>query len=190
MVVLCGAAEPVHATIINFSFSGVVTADTAGILFPTKNVGDPFSGSFSLDTNATPTVTSVDYASYAGGTFGLTIDAVSYPVYSFRVWSGGPANVSAPDGVEFSANFGGSTGFLSLRSSLDIYAAPLVPSTIDLGDMDVLAQVSLDTGGIFNNTYHDRGTLLSLEAVPEPGTALLTGLGLAMLASSRRRRRC
>ncbi len=106
-----------------------MTDDTAGILFPTKNVGAPFAGSFALDTNATQTQLAVDYATYSGA-FGLTIDSVPYPVLVLRVWSGGPATIGAPDGFEIGANIGGSTGYLSLRSSLDIYSAPLVPTSV------------------------------------------------------------
>jgi hypothetical protein len=54
--------------------------------------------------------------------------------------------------------------------------------------MDLTARVGRESGRFLSGYTHDEGQLQSLSAVPKPGTALLMGLGLSMLAGSGRRR--
>jgi hypothetical protein len=156
--------------------------DDLGVLFPGKNPGDSYSGSFTLDTNATQGFISDDgaIAAYSGG-FDVTIESVSYPIVNVLVFSSGPFP-GASDGFELYFDLGILTGFLGMRSSSDIYAFPLVPGAVDLADMDEVFEVALT-----DYDHYDRGSITTLsDPIPEPATALLLAAGLATLASRRR----
>jgi hypothetical protein len=176
------AAEPAGSTLLVFEFTGTVQLDDLDVLFPGKNTGDAYSGSFTLDTDATQGFISEDgtIAAYSGD-FDVTIESVSYPIVNFLVLSSGPFP-GASDGFEFYFDLGVLTGFLGLRSSSDLWALPLVPGAVDLAVMDEVAEVALTDYDVY-----DRGSITTLSGpIPEPATALLLAAGLAVLASRRR----
>jgi hypothetical protein len=177
---------PAGAALLTFDFTGTVQLNERGILFPAKNVGDSYSGSFTLDTNALQTFlnpggTTADYT----GAFNVTIESVPYSVTRFTVFSGGS------DGFEF--GFGSGSNVLTLRSSADIYSSPAVPTEVDLAEMDALARVESVSSTPFPAFTFDRGSITALtervlQQVPEPATALLLGAGFAAGLISRRRK--
>ena len=120
VLALLGLAGPADATLLVYNFSGTVQSNGLGILFPGKNVGDPFSGSFTLDTGANQVVPNGNSVVYPPGGFNLTVDATTFALSAVQVWSGGPAIVSAPDGFEMGFVSQTYSGFLSFRSSSDI----------------------------------------------------------------------
>ena len=175
------------ASILVFDIGGTVTHIDAGTLFPGKSVDDAFSGSFTVDTNATVTASSSGWADYAGSTFDVTIEGVSFVVTSFSVWSS-----SFDDGVQFSIPTISEHGYLSLRSHSDILTTNDVPTSYNIPDFDSIADVSfVDVHDSFNQ---DRGVITSItlraSAVPEPTSLLVWSLlGTVGIAAAYRRRR-
>jgi hypothetical protein len=145
-----------QAAVVTYSFGGSVTDNSLGTLFPGLLVGESYTGTFTLDEDATPILVNPGSSSYDPTNFEVTIEGTSYNVTTFTVWSSGP-----PDGFEFSIDFGGNAfGFLSLRATADIYSSPSVPTSVNISDFDVLARVSaLDIDSI-----EDSGSITSIDA--------------------------
>jgi hypothetical protein len=98
------------------------------------------------------------------------------------VWSSGPGGAS--DGFELSYSAGGETGYVSLRSSSEIFTLAAVPSTVDLADMDEMASVRVTSSPPFFTS--DEGQLTFL---PEPESASLGIAAAAAIAGLRVRSR-
>ena len=176
-------ATAVHADLDTYVFEGVIEQTNVGTLFGTKLPGQTFDGSFTLDTAATLTGigNGGQYTTWSGG-FDVVVEGVSYPVVSVAVWSSGPGGNS--DGFELAYTAGGETGYVALRSSSEIYTQALVPSTVDLADMDVLASVRVTVE--FPFFASDVGQLTFL---PEPESASLGIAAAAAIACLRARSR-
>ena len=157
-----------------------------GELFPGLSVGEAYTGTFSVDPDATVVRDFGTAADYDGSFFGLTIEGNSYSVLDFNVWSTGF------DGVEFDfvvpTASGNSIGFLSLRSTADLYSSPDVPTSYDFANFDQLARVSVrDFDNAPFEDVSDRGSVIGIAAIPEPSGALLSLVGIVAIGFRRRR---
>jgi hypothetical protein len=172
-LVLSGATA-VRADLDTYVFEGVIQEADVGTLFGSKLPGQTFDGSFTLDTTATLTAIgdSGNYTTWSGG-FAVVVEGVSHPVVNVAVWSSGPGG--AADGFELAYMVDGETGYVSLRSSSDIYTLAAVPTTVDLADMDEIANVRIASD--FPVPASDEGQLTFL---PEPECA---SLGIAAAAT-------
>ena len=173
------AAPTASADLDHYPISGTITRTKLGILFPGKSVGETFQGSFTIDTNAMlqSTGNGGTLGNYTGA-FAVVIEGISYPVSVLSVWSSGPAGID--DGFELSFSGGSALiGFLSLRSHQELYAVPMVPTMVDLMQMDALARVSLlGSSPLFES---DTG---EIEFLPEAGSSLSCLAALAALAAT------
>ena len=176
------SASAVKATFITYDFGGAIISNNDGTLFPGKSVGDSYSGSFTLDTDAAKTgdFPAVGSSTYSGTTMALSIEGTSYVVNSLTVWAD---NSKVDEGIQLSFGPSGSSGNLSLRSSADIFADTSIPTSLDLSVFDEDASVKYFTA----EKDVDAGTITSLSSVPEPTTLALLSLGLAGLGFTRRR---
>ena len=148
-------ATAVHADLDTYVFEGVIGQTNVGTLFGTKLPGQTFDGSFTLDTAATLTgIGNGGQYTTWSGGFDVVVEGVSYPVVSVAVWSSG------------------------------LYTQALVPSTVDLADMDVSASVRVTVE--FPFFASDVGQLTFL---PEPESASLGIAAAAAIACLRARSR-
>ncbi len=177
-------AASVNAAPLTFNFSGVVQDNALGALFPGKSVGDTYSGSFTVDPTASVVSSTPAAANYDGSFFDVTIEGRSYEVHVFNVWSGIYA-----DGVEFDFFFApGETGFLSLRSTANIYDTPDVPTSYDANDFDELAQIHASICPSCSLSYRSSVDTISVHASPEPNTFILVTLGILGMSCRLRKR--
>ena len=170
-----------RAAVDVFPIEGVISDASYGVLFGDKMAGQTFLGSFAIDREAMlESIGGGGQTTSWSGEFAVTIEGVSYPATLFRVWSSGPTG--APDGFEFSLLVGGASGFLSLRSSQDLYDQPLLPTEVEIADMDILAEIRLNPN--LPTFATDTG---AITFVPEAGPATLGGGTAAALAVLRLR---
>jgi hypothetical protein len=192
-------AYPATAQVITISFDGTFGTPTVG--FPYQNIAR-FEGAFSFDDLATPAnlggfaysfqLTSTTFSFFDSNNNNIFSYGSAYPnadpYIDMRVFNGelslslGPSLTGPTDPSDFRLYFLGS----------QFIYAPIVPSVSDL------------TAGIFSHGFAEAGlapnyeqapvtsarlfTTTTASIVPEPGTALLSGIGMAgLLIQSRRR---
>jgi hypothetical protein len=174
------AAERVHR-----AFSGIITDASLGILFPEHlSVGQSYHGSFTIDLDAAlVSLENEDTVATYQGAFDVSIEGVTFDVYHLRVWSSGPSG--ADDGFELAFEAGIAGGFLSLRSSQDLYSFPEIPTSVDVAEMDALALVSAVDHDPLPPHLADGG---SITYVPEPARVASALAAVAALAARWRSR--
>ncbi len=182
------------AAIVTFEFSGTVTD------VPASDPGDPFggvlasgapiAGSYTFDSNATDSIPDPASGSYAfsGPSYDLTFSIDGVPFGPFGAFSintqHGPPDfygvLGSDGGLTFSLSF---TGTALLDDTL-----PLTPSAL----AGFFGASGSRTFELFYDTidlqYQVQGVIdtFTTSAVPEPGTLMLLGAGIA--AAWRRRR--
>lgn len=169
-----------NAATLSFDFTGTVSVDELGYLFPAKAVGDSFSGSFTVDTGAALiSGDGVIYGNYDSSNFNVTLDGTEYAVDRFSVWK---------TGVEFSWYAPDAEGYLSLRSLNDIYTDASVPTDYQISSFDSLA--SINAASFSEGFRFEDGEITSISpsAVPIPAAAWLFGSALMGLMGVARRK--
>ncbi|MDP6345982.1 MAG: hypothetical protein QF578_07795 [Alphaproteobacteria bacterium] len=178
---------PARAALKTFDFSGTVTHEALFALFPSKVVGDSYSGSFTLDTDATLTSLSTPgdgaVATYVGN-FGMTIEGASYAVSSARVQT----RSLASDGIQLNFAVGANFGQLKLFGFGFFFAGDYsVPASLPpIAEFDHTAAVFAFNA---SNTF-DIASITGLSgptAIPAPGGLPLVALGLIAIAMVRGR---
>jgi len=203
------ASMPSQAVTIRVDFAGQVT-DVSGAAAGTFAVGDPVSGILIYDDSGTPDVQTADFAVYRPppilrldarvGTYQATGDPLAfnaevwvYDDYTFPLQpdaptdyfyfrtgvSGAPVGGLVPDSLQFGT--GGRVGDDSLLDSTEL---------LDLADW-THAEATLPWPRLNFLTFGAPGndrvdwTITSYTATPEPGSGVLTLVGLATMAARR-----
>ena len=162
------------AALVDYNFSGNVTTNDSGGLFGGKNIGDPFAGSFTIDTSASTLTTGGDEATYDTGNFKVAVDGTSYTVDLVRVRDG-TGGVSRPAQMEIGFNVTDTqSGFITLRTSSMLFAGPSIPSMFDISDFN-FARLE---NHAFEPFAFDEGDITALSSVPIPPALWLFGSGL------------
>jgi hypothetical protein len=174
-----GVPRPARADLDVYGIAGTIEKTDYGVLFPAKSVGQTFHGSFTIDTDALLESVGAgnDYATYTGE-FAVVIEGVSFPVSVLQVWSSGPTGID--DGFQLTFSLGPAIGFLSLRSTHEIYLLPVVPTAVDLAGMNSLADVEL--GEFYPQFDLDSAVI---EQLPEANGAMSALAASAALVASR-----
>ena len=177
---LIAAAPASHARLDTYTFEGVITTADLGILFGGKVAGQTFSGSFTIDSGATLTeVGNNGHSTNWDGDFEVVAEGIAYPVDIFTVFSGSSLY---EQGFLFQFPAGNESATLSMRSSSHIYDQPLLPTSVDLADMDLESLVIVSD---FELMQQDLGEITFL---PEAGPTALAAAAAGTLATLRRRR--
>lgn len=194
-----------NATVILVSFGGTINgvSDNTGSLAGSNIVANvsTFTGSFTYDTASSALSQGATVASYPGGPLVVTIDgshAFSDADQQVRVWNDDPSFQdrfeSVPNGAPpvfpFAYNVNDNLFRVSLgdptATALANTSLPTSLSLTDFATRDLFIRTDLDRAAGQLWSISGRLTSLTFTVVPEPGTALLIGLGVAGLAATRR----
>lgn len=177
---LAAPSKDARAEGMRYRFAGTITSASLGALFPGKSVGQHYHGTFTIDPAAElVALENQNTVATWEGAFGVSIDGVSLDADFLRVWSDGPTGID--DGFELPFVAGGQGGYLSLRSSEQLYLFPLIPTSVDLADMDTVASVGASDFSPTPPFEEDRATITF---VPEPERAAGLTATMALLACS------
>jgi hypothetical protein len=174
--------------LLTFSFTGTLTNDPFGL----STFGAPIAGSYSFDSTVTDSIAGPDSASYAstGAAFGFaaTVDAMPFAV-------SGNLNVGVVNSLVDQYLPFATDGALTLElfledasgSAFSSDALPLAPPALAAFAVREFRLFGTDVefGGTVDTLICSAGC--DIVRVPEPGTLLLLGVGLAGLATRRRR---
>lgn len=175
--VLAALSSPATAALLTYDFEGVIDVADASTVFFGKGVGDTFTGSFTLDTDAS-VMTSLPVAKIYSGAFALSIDGAPLDSVELAVFDdtpGGDDLALYDPFTGISLDFHDSTG--TALSGLGVPTTPLI-----LGDWDYIRIVYTFFGAF--DVIEDIGSLTSLTlqqsgtGVPAPGALALLSLGL------------
>lgn len=194
-VLAAGAAQ---ATTANLAFSNLAGAQSPGIVISgdtaTMALGDTFEISIVVDNTSGDAVTDLfTFLNYTPGAFAL-VQGVGLEILDEGIFGqsltplsgfGDPA-IGQPAGT-----------FVGLAHGV-VGAGDSTAATVDIGTIIVLqatgvGSFTVSQSGSGNSTINGQdgppsfGPNLTVTVVPEPGTALLMGLGLAGLAAAGRR---
>lgn len=206
-LLVLGLSQPSHA--ITFEFTGCLSgfAIIGSVCTDTSSEGTHFSGYFSLDMESAKFPTETDTHAYfiALTQFSITVDGMQDPSINqtstgrIDVWNDDP---DLGDKVEFTSSIGGEQIFLDGKTydpdkvnllfryaSLDTLGSTDLPQTFDLLAYPLTYSISHGswtykwTGADESDTkfitqYFKLETITPV-SVPEPGTLLLLGSGLA-----------
>lgn len=182
---------PATATVITINFDGTFGTPTAG--FPIQNIAR-FEGTFAYDDLNTPMY--VGYYSFPISTSFTFYDADNNIVFNAG-YNSPDSNMRVFDGSLFLSLGPGQTGPTDPSDFRLIFQGPFTASAIEPSVSDFMAAT-------FSHGFAEAGLApdyeeapvtsarlfsTSTSAAPEPGTALLSGIGMTGLLLQRRRRK-
>jgi hypothetical protein len=183
---------PAHAELVDFSFTGAVTAaSSTAPLSPYIAANDPVSGYFIFDPSTVPTTPGV--FDLPDAQFHIQFDQLTFDV------TGATAQVSVnQDGLVFSASIPGSEFPIPVDSATITYgfqtfddgyfSLSSLPTTVPPHDETLGLSYTVPNnrsqfGASTDTNLHTTATL-----VPEPASVAIMGLAMAGLLVARRRR--
>lgn len=189
-LLLATVPAPARAVLIQFSWSGTITAAEIGPV----SVGDPASGSFLIDTETADQDSSDDRSQFSGALSTIAFDFGSYSGTAGAntlVLRDGPsidnftlsADASGPDldGVP------ASTFVLDLSDpTLAALSSDAIPTSLDLEDFSNRFALLVFFDGEESFGLQSSITSLDYTVIPEPSGAALLGLGSLALGAARR----
>ncbi len=206
-------AEPVAATPIEFSISGVVTfvSDSGGVLDESVAVGAPFSGFVSFEPPGMPGVQTdtvrnerfpappASISVSIGSLFVAVGQPFTEPFLDIRIVNdaaGFGARCPAPcDEVVFAIPVPEARPTSPVRTLSFTFRDPTGQALSDLSLPTLPPDLNLFTGtlaagesGLFAEAFSVQGRVDSIVLVPEPSSLLLSGASLALLLAARRLR--